>query len=112
MKERELIEFPIDEENSIFVEAEISEDEGEMEVSRNGFAKKAAKNFHDALATVKPIAETLVTRISELSRKPQEVQVEFGLKMNAKAGAILANTGIEGNIKVVLKWKQEMAGND
>lgn len=110
MKERELIEFPIDEENSIFVEAEISEDEGEMEVSRNKFAKKAAKNFQDALATVKPIAETLITKIDELTKKPQEVEVEFGLKMNAKAGAIIANTGIEGNIKVVLKWKQELAG--
>ncbi|MDM8535455.1 CU044_2847 family protein [Desulfobacterales bacterium HSG17] len=111
MAEKQLIEFPIDDENSIFVEAEINEDdEGEMEVSRDGFAKKAAKNFQDSLATIKPIAETLVTKIGELSKKPQEVEVEFGLKMNAKAGAIIANSSIEGNIKVVLKWKQENLG--
>jgi len=107
MAEKQLIEFPIDEENSIFVEAEISEDdEGEMEVSRDGFAKKAARTFQDSLSVIKPISETIISQVAELEQKPKDIEVEFGLKMNGKVGVAIANTSVEGNIKVVLKWQQ------
>ncbi len=107
MAERQLIEFPIDEENSIFVEAEVSQDdEGEMEVSCDGFAKKASKTFQNSLSVIKPIAETIIAQVAELEQKPKEVEVEFGLKMNGKVGVAIANTGVEGNIMVVLKWQQ------
>ena len=58
MKQKQIIAFPIDETNSIFVEVEIDDDEGEIEVSRDGIAKKALKTFQDSLSAIKPIAET------------------------------------------------------
>ena len=36
-----------------------------------------------------------------------EIEVEFGMKMDVKAGAIIASTGVEANFKVKLKWKRE-----
>ena len=103
---KQLIEFPIDENNSIFVETEIVDEEGDMEVSRNGIAKKALKTFQDSLSVIKPIAETIMSKVAELEQTPKEISVEFGLKMNGKVGVTIANTSIEGNIKVSLKWHQ------
>jgi len=35
------------------------------------------------------------------------VEVEFGLKMSAEAGAVVAAAGAEANYKVTLTWKRE-----
>ncbi len=108
MNEKQLIEFPIDEHNSILIETEILEDdEGEIEVSREGFIRKANKTFQDSLSVIKPIAETIKSKVDELQDKPKEIEVEFGLKMNGKFGVTVANTGVEGNLKIVLKWQHQ-----
>ena len=105
---KQLIEFPSETGKSILVEVESIDDEfGEKEVSR--IAKKAAQTFQEALETTKPIAEAIIDKLGNLSQRPQEIGVEFGLKLNAETGAIIASSGIEANFKVSLKWKQEQA---
>ena len=42
------------------------------------------------------------------SLQPDRIEVEFGLKMNADVGAILASAGVEANYKITLAW--EMMG--
>ena len=104
---KKLVEFSSDGDESILVEVEIPEDEeGDEEATRDGEVKKASKSFKKALAAVKPIAETLIEKCTGLSKRPQEIEVEFGIKMNAEAGVVVATTGVEANFKVTLKWKQ------
>ncbi|MGH2593215.1 MAG: CU044_2847 family protein [Anaerolineae bacterium] len=38
---------------------------------------------------------------------PDEVGVEFGIKLNAEAGAFVALAGAEANYKVTLKWTKK-----
>jgi hypothetical protein len=38
---------------------------------------------------------------------PNEIKVEFELKLSTEAGAIVAASGIEANYKVTLKWKRK-----
>jgi hypothetical protein len=38
---------------------------------------------------------------------PDEIEVEFGLKMSAEAGAVVAATGLEANYRVTLTWRRE-----
>ena len=56
------------------MEVEIAEDEyGETEVSPAGdLADKATKTFQDALATVTPVAEAIIGKFSNLSKRPEE----------------------------------------
>ena len=35
---------------------------------------------------------------------PTEIELEFGVKFNAKAGAIIASVDSEATFKVALKW--------
>ena len=105
---RQLIEFTTDDDAPIFVEVDISENrDGEIECGRTGIETKARKSFQDALSVVKPVAESIVGKFNNLSIKPEEIGVEFGIKMNAEAGAIIASSGVEANFKITLKWKKE-----
>ena len=39
-----------------------------------------------------------------MTRAPDEVELKFGIKLDAEAGAIIARTGIQGQFEVKLKW--------
>ena len=61
--------------------------------------------LEQAVAMVRPLAEALLGELGNLTQQPNEVAVEFGIKLNATAGIVVANTAIEGNCKVKLSWK-------
>jgi hypothetical protein len=106
---KQIIEFPVEGNESIFIEVEVEDEEyGETEVSRPGeLAQKSVQTFYDALDKVKPMSEAIISKFKDLSKRPQEINVEFGVKMSAEAGAIIASSGLEANFKITLKWKQE-----
>jgi hypothetical protein len=66
---------------------------------------EATETFEQAIAKVKPIAESIITELRNLSEAPSEVSVKFGIKMSASAGAIVAAAGVEANYEVSLTWK-------
>lgn len=108
MKQR--IEFPSENGEPIVVELEVVQEElGETEAAKPGeiVVRKATNTFQKAISTIKPVAEAIITELSNLSKHPQETEVEFSLKMNAEAKAVVATIGGEANFRVTLKWKQE-----
>ncbi len=68
--------------------------------------ERATVGLEQAIAKVRPFAELLLTQLKGLSSEPTEVEVEFGIKLNAEAGALIAKTGAEANCKVTLNWKK------
>jgi hypothetical protein len=52
------------------------------------------------------MAETLVTRLRDVGERPDEIGIEFGLKMSMEAGLVVAHTSGEANFKVTLQWKR------
>lgn len=107
---KKIVGYPLETGGSILIE--IEEIEPESAISRSGrgergVSEKAAITFEDALDKVKPAASTILKKFRDLSDIPNEVQVEFGLKMNASAGAVISSGGIEANFKVSLKWIKE-----
>ncbi len=106
---KRLIEFPLEDGNSITVEVDELEPEGGVvRAARPGeIAAKAGQTFEAALDRIRPAASIIITKLRALSDPPDEMTVEFGLKMNAEAGAVIAAAGAEANYKVTLKWKRE-----
>lgn len=47
---------------------------------------KAKKTFEEALQSVKPGIEEALALITDLIKKPNETEIEFGLKIDASAG--------------------------
>jgi Trypsin-co-occurring domain 1 len=54
---------------------------------------------------IQAMATLTVTKLQELPRRPDDLEVEFGVRLNAEAGAVIAKTQAEGHLKVELAWR-------
>ena len=103
MKKR--LSFLLDNDEEIVVEVE--ETGGGMErVGRGGDrdVESTGRRFADALAGIRPAAQTVLDTFRELNT-PDEINLEFGMTFDAKAGAIFTSVGTAASLKVSLKWK-------
>ncbi len=104
-----IVEFPLENGGTIKVEAdETKPTRGVQDAGRAGdVVQRAKQTFEDALDQIKPGTEVLLQRLASLSEGPDEIEVEFGLKLSAEAGAFIANGKVEANYTVKLKWTQK-----
>ena len=86
---------------------EFSIQPGEEEVSLRDLPQQSAEALNQAMGTIKTMAKRTLETIDTLANKPSEVEVEFGIKVSAEAGAIISKVGGEGNITVKLKWTRD-----
>lgn len=64
---------------------------------------RASLSVREALTElIVPSARVIVDGLKALS--PAAVEIEFGLKLSAQAGVVLAATGVEGHFNVKLTW--------
>ncbi|MEH2256045.1 CU044_2847 family protein [Nostoc sp.] len=70
---------------------------------------EAKKKFEDVLDQIQPVASAIITKLSHLNTPVGEVEVKFGIKLNAAAGAIFTSVSGEANYEITLKWKQDKA---
>ncbi len=105
---KRLVEFPTNSGESILVEVEDPQLTGgatRRGLSTSSVVERAQTSFEDALEKAQPIASGLVNKLRSISEAPEEIQVEFGLSLNANAGAVLvAGVSAGANYKVTLKW--------
>ena len=107
---KRLIEFPLEDGTSILVEVDEPEQGGLVKASRTGdIIAKAQQTLEQSLEKVKPAAQFVIQQLRKLHDAPDEIQVAFGLKLSADAGAVLAAVGAEANYTVTLKWVKETA---
>jgi hypothetical protein len=104
-----LVEFPLEDGTTILIEVEATEEAGMIPAARGepGVPEKAHQTFEAALDKIRPAAQTIIKKLRALYDPPDEIEVEFGLKLNAQAGAFIAAAGTEANYKVTLTWKRE-----
>jgi hypothetical protein len=105
---KRLIEFPLEDGSSILVEVDEPEQEGLERVSRKdpNVIERALQTFEKSLDGVKPAAQYILEKLRSLHDSPDEIEVQFGLKLNAGSGVILA-AGVEANYTVKLKWVKD-----
>lgn len=100
-----LLEFELEDGSSVLIE---TEDAISRPVTRGGRAAEALSiantTFEQALDRVRPASVALVERFRGMAQQPDEIEVEFGIKVNAEAGAIIAKTSGEANFRIVLRW--------
>jgi Trypsin-co-occurring domain 1 len=105
---KQLAEFQLEGTNeTVFVEIEAPA-AGLLPVANPGdIAIKVGQSLEAALQKIKPAASAVVSALRDLADSPDEIKVEFGVKLSAKAGAILASADAEANYKVTLSWKSK-----
>lgn len=106
---KQLIEFPLKDGGSITVEVDEPQAAGTMrKAARLGeIAAQAGQTLEDALDKIKPAAQAIVATLRDLHDAPDEVGVEFSVKLTAAAGAVIASASAEANYKVTLKWTKK-----
>jgi hypothetical protein len=104
---KRLVEFTMQDGGGLVIEVDESVGEdGVVRAARPGeIVERAGQTFEAALDKVKPMAAAVATKLQELAQRPDEVHVEFGIKLSASAGVVLAAAGVEGNYKVTLVWR-------
>src|SRR5688572_14357275 len=105
---KRLIDFPLESGTSMLVEIDEPVEGGLVKASRAGeLIVKAQQSLEKALENVQPAAQAVIQQLRKLSDSPDEIEVTFGLKLSADAGAVLASAGTEANYTVTLKWIKE-----
>lgn len=67
---------------------------------------KSDEAIDRAMSTVRGMATKAMASIKaiKVSERPSTFQVEFGIKLDAEAGAMVAKVGSEASISVTLTW--------
>jgi Trypsin-co-occurring domain 1 len=84
----------------------------QVSLSPQDVAEKSAEALDKAMATIRKMAQKTMVTIDTLTNKPTEVELEFGIKLNTEAGAIIAKTSGEASLKVKLIWERKEAKNE
>lgn len=101
-----LIRVPVEGSEPVLVEAADVAD-GIVRVARPGEVIAAAgESLQAALERLRPMAEAFVTQLSGLAHAPDEITVDFGVKVDAEAGVVIARTAAAANFSVTVKWNR------
>ena len=71
----------------------------------SGPVARAERTFEAALQPIRTVAEGVISELSSMARRPDEVTVDFGLEFTADTSAILASATATANVAVHLTWK-------
>lgn len=107
---KKLVEFPLEDGTSIIVEVDenVSDDySGVRGNTSDKVVERAEKTLEAALDQVKNSANMIIKRMVNLSEKPDEIEIEFGLKLSTQVGAVIASGSVEANYVVKLKWSSK-----
>lgn len=101
-----LVEFKT--EDGAVITVETSEDEsgsGSRLVARGDDGTvQATRTFENSLEGVRAAAASALRVFRDGSLRPDTVELEFGVKLTAEAGAVIAKSAVEGHLVVKLSW--------
>lgn len=101
----EFARFPLEDGGTVLVEVET--EAGLERASRGGaILKDVTGSFEKALSQVRDAASAAMAQFLAMPRRPDEVELKFGVKLDAQAGAVIARTGLQGQFEVKLKWRR------
>jgi hypothetical protein len=102
----DLISFPLDGDDAVLVEVNLDRPEIGPASRASDLVTSAAVSFDGALAHIRKAASIALANFRDAELRPDEVQIEFGVALNAQAGAVIARTGVDGHLKVQLIWRR------
>ncbi|WP_090768634.1 CU044_2847 family protein [Nonomuraea maritima] len=104
----QLVRWELEDGGTVLVET-ASED-----VARGGWASagvgadtvhEAKLRMEEALGHLRGVATAALKTFRELPVGPDEVEIEFGVKLASEAGAVIAKAKAEGQLVVRLRWQ-------
>ncbi len=73
----------------------------------DNLAELSAKSLEAAMDTIRGMALRVSTLPGTLPAEFKQVEVEFGIKLDVQAGALIAQAGTEASLMVKLIWERK-----
>ncbi|MGW3938142.1 CU044_2847 family protein [Streptomyces phaeochromogenes] len=98
-------EMKLDGGDVVLMEVSGHDGAGVQRVGRGAaLAAGASDTLQQALSRVRPALDAVVTSTRSLAEPPESVTVEFGVKLTAEAGVVVARGTTEANFTVTVCW--------
>ena len=65
---------------------------------------EAGQSLEQVVGRIGPIVKSMVTEIRQSAEWPDEVEVEFAVKISADSNLVIAKAGGEANFRIALRW--------
>ncbi|WP_184760752.1 CU044_2847 family protein [Streptomyces griseoloalbus] len=103
-----LMQFTTEDGAAVVVEG-VEDESGARLVSRGNGPAQAARTFESSLEGVRAAAESALRVFRDGALRPDTVELEFGVKLTAEAGAVIARGTAEGHLVVKLSWSPQQS---
>lgn len=101
----QLLELSVKEGGTVLVEVE---DPTTGPVIRSGRAQSAVidagVSLEQVLGKLGPTLRSIVAQVREAADRPDQVEIEFAVKLSTDANVIIARAGGEANFRIALRW--------
>lgn len=101
----------LNEEGTILIELKPSNMRGteEVSISAENIRQRSEEALDNAISSIKHLTEKLQDTLATIDpvRRPNELTIEFGLKLTTDANAFVVNAGVEGHFTVKIKWVRD-----
>jgi hypothetical protein len=107
---KQLIEFKLNDGSTVVFETDLVEPEihaGDQRVAntaRHGGVQKSTEMFESVVGRIRPAAQLVLDALLGLST-PRKIELEFGVKFNAKTGVVIASVDSDVSFKVRVNWE-------
>ena len=103
----ELVEYELDDGTRVLIEVEERDTGPVTRGGRGGdLIKQADGTLQQALSRIGPVTAAAFAQLRDMAEPPDEIDIEFGVKLSADVGAIIARTGGEANFQISLRWRR------
>ncbi|MCX3058222.1 CU044_2847 family protein [Streptomyces beihaiensis] len=107
-----LVRIPLDDGSTLTVETDgAGEPAGHEESPGIDRVGRGGDTLQTALARVQPALTAVVDHVRGLAHAPDSVTVEFGIKLSAQAGVIVAKAATEANFTITAQWSRGRRGD-
>jgi len=104
----QLIKFALEDGSSVIIETNDPITGGVVRASRSEeLIAKAEQTFEATIDQIKSPAIALIARLRNLTDSPDEIEMEFGIKLSADIGAFIASASTEANFRISLTWRKK-----
>lgn len=74
---------------------------------RDDIVTASGQRLEHVLGGIGPVISGIVSQLRETTQWPNEVEVEFSVKLSTDANVIIARAGGEANFRILLRWSQK-----
>jgi hypothetical protein len=101
----ELVRFPLA--DGGWAVAEVDDSAGVVRAARGAEGIFTAGATFDAImAQIRRVADTAMRGLRDSVANPDEIEIEFGVALNAQFGAVMVKSNLGAHLQVKLSWKK------